>query len=82
MQRRLLPGTLLSVSCAIILSACATLTPTLAPEPPSAACGAFKLIGFDRLNDTDETLVQVKRHNAVWRCLCTKECKDQARVPN
>jgi succinate dehydrogenase/fumarate reductase-like Fe-S protein len=82
MQRRLLPGTLLSVSCATILSACATLTPTPAPELPTAACGTFKIIGFDRLNDTDETRVQVKRHNAVWRCLCAKECKDQVRVPN
>lgn len=78
--RRLPRATLLSVSCAIILSACETLTPTPAPDAPAAACSTFRRISFDRFKDTEETIIQIKAHNVAWRCLCKNECKVSARV--
>lgn len=55
-------GTLL-----LILAACVTPTQTAVPD---SACLTFKVIQFDRLNDTLETIAQVKEHNAAWRALC------------
>lgn len=71
---------LLSGICAITLSACAHLTPTPVSDAPSAACSTFRLVSFDRLKDTEETIIQIKAHNAAWRCLCKNECKTSARA--
>ena len=58
----------------IILTACALLTVTPAPKHDAAkvSCESFRLITFDRLADTEETIRQVKEHNAGYRALCSK----------
>lgn len=65
---------LLSAALLTTLTACALLTPIAAPkhDPAKVACESFRLITFDRLTDTDETIRQVKGHNAAYRALCTK----------
>lgn len=56
------------------LTACALLTQTPAPkyDPAKVACESFRLITFDRLTDTEETIRQIKGHNSAYRALCTK----------
>lgn len=34
------------------------------------ACEAFALIKYSRLHDTEETIVQVREHNAAYKALC------------
>lgn len=56
----------------LILSACATTTGSDAIEPIRGAetfCSVAQPIMWS-VNDTDETLRQVKAHNAVWVRLC------------
>ncbi len=66
--------TMLSASLLTTLAACALLTPIAAPkhDPAKVACESFRLITFDRLTDTDETIRQIKGHNAAYRALCAK----------
>ena len=63
--------TLLAVM--LTLSACATTTgSSAAPEPIAGAetfCRVAQPILWDDA-DTDETIRQVKAHNAVWKRLC------------
>lgn len=61
---------------ALMLMSCATRpasappTPTPATEAKPAACAEFKPIIFSRQHDTEETIKQVKAHNAAWDALC------------
>jgi len=56
------------------LSACGHLTQTaevdLESTTTKVACGAFKIITYDRILDSDQTIVQVRQHNAAYRALC------------
>lgn len=67
--------TMLSAGCATILAACALLTQIAGPkaplhDPAKVACESFRVIKYDRLADTDETIAQVLAHNAAWHALC------------
>lgn len=64
--RRLLPLSGLLTLC--LLAACEHLTPT----PVTSACTAFPRISFDRLNDTEPTIKQVKAYDAGRDALCGK----------
>lgn len=67
---------MLAALLAWMLSACTLLTQTLGLDEPPAhdpalvACKSFRIITFDRLKDTDETILQVKQHNAAFKALC------------
>lgn len=54
----------------LILAACASRTPTPVIDGAASACVEFKPITFDRLKDTEETIREVKDHNAAWTALC------------
>lgn len=66
---------LLIALCATILSGCATMTGFGATEPPpdprAIACGAFRPIGWST-RDTEQTIREVKSHNAAWRVVCAE----------
>lgn len=70
---RAMPLTLL---LSLILTACAHPTPTAgidraaANPPPPAVCAVFKIISYDRLNDTLATIQEVKDSNARRAALC------------
>lgn len=51
------------------LTACESPTRSVGTEP-SAFCLIAQPIIFDRLRDTEETIAQVKEHNAVGVKLC------------
>lgn len=69
-MQRLLPRVmLLSGTCALILTGCEHLMPTSGPDVAKDSCATFRLIQWSK-KDTDETIVQVKSHNAAWRALC------------
>lgn len=61
-----------------ILTACGSLTATggtdLPPEvdPVKVACEAFGPISWS-YRDTDQTIREVKAHNASWKELCGQE---------
>lgn len=61
MRAALLPMPLL------ILAACATTTASVGTD--AVACSAFEPIRWSK-KDTDETIRQVKEHNAAWEALC------------
>jgi hypothetical protein len=63
---------LLSLSLSLTLQACATPTPipvTSAP-PVDLACSEFPRLSFDRLNDTLQTIAQIKAYDAGRDKLC------------
>ncbi len=54
------------------LSACGTTTDSAATKPPpviDSFCAVAKPIGWSA-RDTDETILEVKSHNAVWKARC------------
>lgn len=53
----------------LLLSACVT---TMGSGGTETYCGASKPISWSA-EDTDETIAQVKSHNAVWVELCGKK---------
>lgn len=58
----------------LILTACASLTNFRATEPAQSqtarvACESFTPIRWSKA-DTDETIAQIKAHNAAWVALC------------
>jgi hypothetical protein len=61
---------LLPLALALTLAACATLTPIPETDPALVACEAFAPIRYSRLQDTEETIRQVREHNAVYAALC------------
>lgn len=72
-QRKLRAMALLLAS-SLLLASCASLTNLLGQterrvDVNAVACGAFKPITWSR-NDTDQTLLQVRQHNAAWVALC------------
>lgn len=54
----------------LILISCASPTSTAALDGHASFCDIAKVISFDRLHDTAETIAQVKEHNAVYSKLC------------
>jgi hypothetical protein len=61
MRAALLPMTLL------ILAGCATTTGSVGTD--AVACSAFEPIRWSK-RDTEETIRQVKEHNAAWAAVC------------
>ena len=51
----------------LILQGCVTTTGTVATD--AIACSAFEPIRWSA-KDTDETIRQVKGHNAAWKAAC------------
>lgn len=73
MPRSLVRRLLASVSMTLmplILAGCALLTPTPEINPSLVVCESFRVITYSRLNDTEETIRQIREHNAVYRELC------------
>lgn len=85
--RRTLRATACALISMLILSGCATLTsfngrPKATPreipqqtatiDPNKVACAVFEAI-FWSPQDTDQTIKQIKTHNAAWVALCRKE---------
>lgn len=66
--------TQLATLCAMLLlatlTACAPLTPIPEIDGHASFCQVAKIIRFSRLNDTPETIEQIKEHNAVFAKLC------------
>ncbi len=55
-----------------IISGCATMTASAVPDradPRRLACGAFAPILWSA-DDTDQTIIQIKEHNAVGKQIC------------
>lgn len=65
---------LASVTASGLLAGCATLTTafgaTEAIDTKEVACAAFKPITWST-RDTDETIAEVREHNAAYAELCT-----------
>ncbi len=51
----------------LILTGCATTTASVGTD--AVACSAFEPIRWSK-RDTEETIRQVKEHNAVWKAIC------------
>lgn len=60
------------------LGACATLTSIFGPteeiDVNAVACGGFHPITWSRA-DTDDTIRQVREHNAAWEALCGADAR-------
>jgi hypothetical protein len=60
----------------VSVTACSTPTPCVLPTLTPVTkvivdwCAVDKPITFDRLKDTDETILEVKSHNAKWAAQC------------
>ncbi len=50
-----------------ILTGCATTTASVGTD--AVACSAFEPIRWSK-RDTEETIRQVKEHNAAWKTVC------------
>jgi len=51
----------------LLPAGCATMTGTAATD--AVACSAFEPITWSQ-SDTDETIKEVKSHNAAWSAIC------------
>ncbi len=54
----------------LILPGCVTTTDSAGTD--TLACSAFEPIRWSA-KDTDETIRQVKEHNAAWKAVCTQQ---------
>lgn len=67
----------LTLSAALAAAGCSTTTGSVGTRPPQpplltrVACESFEPIRWSK-DDTPETIVQVKGHNASWGALCQK----------
>lgn len=57
---------LVALAPALMLAACVTTTDTVVTD---TSCAAFEPIRWS-VADTDETIRQVRGHNAAWGSLC------------
>jgi len=64
--RRMMRAALLLMPL-LILAGCATTTASVGTD--AVACSAFEPIRWSN-QDTDDTIRQVKEHNAAWGALC------------
>ncbi len=76
-------GLLLAMSSAVILVGCEMMMETAAINPPrdivpenfwreqakQMACESFEKISWS-VNDTDQTIIEVKEHDRVYECMC------------
>jgi len=65
---------LLVIASIMMLQACAT-TPTI--ETPKTACSVFDIITYSGSKDTQETVKQIRGHNATWRELCVQQQEEK-----
>jgi len=68
-RKQLRLGTL-SVLLLLIQACCGSQTPIQGTNH-ATFCQIGKVIKFSRLHDTEETIEQVKEHNAVYAKLCS-----------
>ncbi len=69
-QKRTLRALALSVTLPAILGACAATTDSgETSAPASVACAAFRPITWSA-RDTDQTIAEVKSHNAAYVAIC------------
>ena len=73
---------LVTLSCAtlaVAATACALLTQIAAPkhDPTKVACESVRVITYDRLKDTNETIAQILAHNAAWHALCDRPVAEE-----
>ena len=66
-SRRVLRAALL-LTPLLILPGCVTTTGSAGSD--AVACGAFESIRWSKY-DTDDTIKQVKEHNAAWKAVCS-----------
>ena len=67
--RRAMRVALLPMSL-LILPGCATMTASVGTD--AVACSAFEPIRWSK-KDTDDTIRQIKKHNAAWNTICVKK---------
>lgn len=69
--RKLCKQRMLPVLLPLVLGACASLRTQTAgtAAPAKADCTAFGLISYSKA-DTDDTIRQIKAHDAAWRAMC------------
>lgn len=72
-----LPLMLATVGCALLTQTLGLDTPP-SHDPAFVACQAFKVITFDRVADTAQTIAQIKGHNAAYLALCPPPIRQQA----
>jgi hypothetical protein len=60
----------------LILAGCATTTASVGTD--AIACSAFEPIRWSN-KDTDDTIRQVKEHNAAWKAICRPRPQGQER---
>lgn len=65
---------MLQLPLLLILTGCVGQTPTAGTDSAAAGAASFcqvaRIIRFSRLQDTPQTIEQIKEHNAVWHKLC------------
>lgn len=54
----------------IVIAACASLLLAACARTVDTACTAFVPITYSAVQDTRETVTQVRQHNAAWSQLC------------
>lgn len=59
----------LSLIALLTLTGCVTMTGSAGIDPTLVACGAFKPIHWS-IHDTDDTIRQIKAHNAAYVAVC------------
>ena len=69
MQRKKQFPMLVGLAATQVLAACGTMTGSGGTSVP---CGAFEPIRWSQA-DTDETIAQVKGHNAAWKAVCGRK---------
>jgi len=67
LAKRLLPLLILSV-----MSAC--VTDSTDHVLASSYCAVARPIGYDSLNDTPQTVLEIEVHNSQWACICDSDC--------
>lgn len=61
----------LALIAALVVGLSACVTPISIPETETrVACESFRIITFSRQSDTEETITQVREHNAAYEALC------------
>ena len=54
----------------VVLAACQTIPETATTECTRAMCQAFQPITYSASGDTEETVLEILEHNAVWDVNC------------
>lgn len=69
MQRKTRFQMLAVLGSTLLLASCGMTTVSGGTD---TACGSFEPISWSQ-SDTDETIAQVKGHNAAWKAVCRRK---------